>query len=56
MIMVELITKNPKEIFYDLVRTRFHGNLKPPFNTEARSAAGMTEDWYLPLALKENSL
>lgn len=24
--------------------------IKPPFNKEAREEAGMTEDWYLPLA------
>ncbi|KAK9797739.1 hypothetical protein WJX73_003807 [Symbiochloris irregularis] len=35
--------------FHHLVREHFHGHLKPPFNKEARTAAGFTEDWYLPL-------
>jgi len=29
-----------------LVEQRFRGALKPPFNHEARSAAGLPEDWY----------
>jgi uncharacterized ferritin-like protein (DUF455 family) len=29
-----------------LVRERFRGALKPPFNREARTAAGLPEDWY----------
>ena len=42
--------KDPVAHFHSIVRERFHGALKPPFNTEARSAAGFTEEWYLPLA------
>jgi uncharacterized ferritin-like protein (DUF455 family) len=38
--------------FQSLVRKYFHGNLKPPFNTEARAAAGFEATWYLPLAEK----
>lgn len=38
--------------FQSLVRRYFHGNLKPPFNTEARAAAGFDPEWYLPLAQK----
>lgn len=30
-----------------LVERHFRGALKPPFNTEARDAAGMPQDWYL---------
>uniref|UniRef100_H3BB04 Si:ch73-314g15.3 n=1 Tax=Latimeria chalumnae TaxID=7897 RepID=H3BB04_LATCH len=35
--------------FHELVRLHFKGYLKPPFNTEGRKTAGMTEEWYLPL-------
>lgn len=37
--------------FHETVRKNFRGLLKAPFNTPARLAAGMTEDWYLPLTL-----
>ena len=33
-----------------LVRQHFRGGLKPPFNDSAREAAGLTRDWYVPLA------
>ena len=33
-----------------LVRRHFRGSLKPPFNDSARDAAGLTRDWYMPLA------
>lgn len=35
--------------FHRISRAHFKGKLKPPFNKEARNAAGITEDWYLPL-------
>ncbi|XP_041075436.1 uncharacterized protein HI_0077 isoform X3 [Polyodon spathula] len=35
--------------FHDLVKKHFKGYLKPPFNSEGRKTAGMTEEWYLPL-------
>ncbi|KAL1007519.1 hypothetical protein UPYG_G00087860 [Umbra pygmaea] len=35
--------------FHDLVRQHFKGYLKPPFNTDGRKTAGMTEEWYVPL-------
>ncbi|XP_007246969.3 uncharacterized protein HI_0077 [Astyanax mexicanus] len=35
--------------FHDLVKLHFRGYLKPPFNTEGRKTAGMTEEWYVPL-------
>jgi len=41
---------NPINEFHRIVRTKFFGSLKPPFNTEARKIAGFTEEWYLPLA------
>ncbi|XP_071825940.1 uncharacterized protein HI_0077-like [Apostichopus japonicus] len=35
--------------FHELVRRHFRGFLKPPFNEEGRSIAGMTKEWYIPL-------
>ncbi|XP_063045174.1 uncharacterized protein si:ch73-314g15.3 [Engraulis encrasicolus] len=35
--------------FHKLVKMHFKGYLKPPFNTEGRTTAGMTEEWYVPL-------
>lgn len=39
--------------FHKTVRGHFRGPLKPPFNEEARRAAGFGAEWYLPLAIKE---
>ncbi|KAM9312711.1 putative protein-like [Gastrophryne carolinensis] len=36
-------------MFHELVPQYFRGYLKPPFNTEGRKSAGMSEEWYLPL-------
>lgn len=41
--------KDPKEVFHKLVRTYFHGTLKPPFNEEKRADAGIPPDFYWPL-------
>lgn len=35
--------------FHEMVPLYFRGYLKPPFNTEGRKSAGMSEEWYLPL-------
>ncbi|MEZ5895640.1 MAG: ferritin-like domain-containing protein [Parvularculaceae bacterium] len=37
---------NPVETFHRLVRQRFNGELKPPFNDEARALAGLEADFY----------
>jgi uncharacterized ferritin-like protein (DUF455 family) len=39
----------PAATFHDLVRRRFTGGLKPPFNHEARAAAGFPPLYYEPL-------
>ena len=39
----------PKESFQALVRQHFRGGLKPPFNEEARSRAGLAPGFYRPL-------
>lgn len=41
--------EDPKERFHHLVRTYFHGSLKPPFNVEKRAEAGLPPDFYWPL-------
>lgn len=40
----------PAERWRQLVRTYFRGSIKAPFNDSARSAAGLTPDFYLLLA------
>uniref|UniRef100_A0A8C1S2X0 Si:ch73-314g15.3 n=1 Tax=Cyprinus carpio TaxID=7962 RepID=A0A8C1S2X0_CYPCA len=42
--------------FHELVKLHFKGFLKPPFNTEGRRTAGMTEEWYVPLVKPSSSL
>ena len=39
----------PQEAFHELVRRYFKGELKPPFNSEARAAAGFPARYYEPL-------
>jgi len=41
---------DPETAWRDLVNERFRGPLKPPFNREARAAAGLTPCYYEPLA------
>jgi uncharacterized ferritin-like protein (DUF455 family) len=40
----------PETVFHERVRRCFKGNLKPPFNHEARAAAGFPACYYEPLA------
>jgi uncharacterized ferritin-like protein (DUF455 family) len=40
----------PESMFHDRVRRFFRGRLKPPFNHQARAAAGFAADYYTPLA------
>lgn len=39
----------PKKTYQKLVRQYFKGQLKPPFNRDARKRAGFEKDFYLPL-------
>ncbi len=41
---------NPQKSYQILVERHFRGSLKPPFNDSARSQAGLTRDYYAPLA------
>lgn len=52
----EISTEVNEEViqkFHSVIRTHFRGRLKPPFNEEARKAAGFGPQWYEPLAVKE---
>ena len=42
--------ENPPETWQKLVKTHFSGSLKPPFNDSARSAAGLSRDFYAGIA------
>ncbi|MEQ8665933.1 MAG: ferritin-like domain-containing protein [Rhodospirillales bacterium] len=42
---------DPIPTFHKLVRQRFAGNIKPPFNRDLRDAAGMDIGYYEPLAV-----
>ncbi len=42
-------------LYHSLVRVHFYGLLRPPFNDAARAGAGMTRDWYEPLATSTSS-
>lgn len=39
--------------FHAAVQQHFRGQLKPPFNDSARESAGLTRDFYLPIAMVE---
>lgn len=43
--------KLPKDYWKTLVIRHFRGSLKPPFNDSARLSAGLTQDYYLQVAL-----
>jgi len=42
--------ESPKELFQSLVRSYYKGHIKPPFNVQARTLAGLSEEYYGPLA------
>ena len=41
----------PESLWQNLVREHFRGSLKPPFNDSARLAAGLSREFYAPVAL-----
>jgi uncharacterized ferritin-like protein (DUF455 family) len=45
--------ETPQEKFHQLVRDRFRGSLKPPFNVKGRASAGLSENMYRPVAQRE---
>lgn len=50
-ILCEKEKQDPKTTYQKLVRKYFKGRLKPPFNKDARSLAGLEEDFYSPLSI-----
>lgn len=46
---------NARETWQTLVKQRFLGTLKKPFNTASRTMAGLLPDWYEPLADKKET-
>jgi uncharacterized ferritin-like protein (DUF455 family) len=44
-------SESPEDIWQKLVAEHFRGGLKPPFNDSARAAAGLTTEFYAPVAL-----
>ncbi len=46
----------PQAVFHERVRRCFKGDLKPPFNREARAAAGFPAQYYEPLAARRAEL
>ena len=47
----EIGIEDPIHHFHQIVGQKFDGNLKPPFNHEAREQAGFSKEWYIPLSL-----
>jgi len=43
-------SKAPESWFHELVRDYYKGQLKPPFNVQARTLAGLKEGYYIPLS------
>ena len=48
--MCDVLGKPPAETFHEAVRRYFRGGLKPPFNDPARLEAGLSPEFYEPLA------
>lgn len=48
--MAQNKSKTPESWFHNLVRDYYKGQLKPPFNVQARTLAGLKEGYYLPLS------
>jgi len=43
-------SKDPESWFHHLVREFYKGQLKPPFNVQARTLAGLKKGYYMPLS------
>jgi uncharacterized ferritin-like protein (DUF455 family) len=44
------MNQKAEEYWETLVKKHFRGSLKAPFNDSARQEAGLTRDYYMPLA------
>lgn len=49
-VIAERQGQSPRDLFASELHQHYKGGLKPPFNEAARSQAGMSPDWYQPLA------
>jgi len=49
-IIAEKTGKEPEAFFHFLVKNHFSGKLKPPFNIQARTLAGLKQGFYMPLS------
>jgi len=47
--LAESKTQNPESYFHKLVSEYYSGQLKPPFNVQARTLAGLKQGFYMPL-------
>ncbi len=48
--LAQIRKKEPESFFHSLVTEHFKGRLKPPFNVQARTLAGLKEGYYMPLS------
>ena len=43
-------SRKPESWFHELIRNYYKGQLKPPFNVQARTLAGLKKGYYMPLS------
>ena len=48
-VLAESKNKQPEQYFHKLVSEFYTGHLKPPFNVQARTLAGLKQGFYMPL-------
>ena len=48
--LAQIRDQDPESWFHHLVGTYFAGRLKPPFNIQARTLAGLKQGFYIPLS------
>ncbi len=47
--VAQKLDESPQTLFHNLVRQHYKGRIKPPFNVQARTLAGLCEEYYVPL-------
>ncbi len=47
--VARIVEQTPKDLFHEQVEKHFKGRIKPPFNVQARTLAGLSENFYQPL-------
>ncbi|MEP3892281.1 MAG: ferritin-like domain-containing protein [Hellea sp.] len=48
--LAHIKAKEPESWFHELIRNFYKGQLKPPFNIQARTLAGLKQGFYIPLS------